>query len=322
MRRRAGVGWLLLVLLAVAGQAACKAGDPPHMLLDQGPDDGAIQLDVPSGCPLPPTLVAPEIEPLALSPTPHAKEAFFGRAPGAAFVVAQGGFGVSAPVSVGTDGSFCLEVDLIEDAPNTLKFVGLDSRGCPGNATTINVVHASNKVADGGASGLQNVAARLVPTAVAGQPTSGALANATDGNDSTTTELSFWEPGDTDCNKFVWLRIDLGKVYTISRIRIRWPAGVGGTYARCYAVVASNNPAAGPPDPASTDWHLVVDEQNGDATTQTKDFNPRSAQTLGFLFYEDGRDVNPYDTFTIGEIEVYGRDPDSSPPPPYRGCQR
>ncbi|PIE19670.1 MAG: hypothetical protein CSA65_01415 [Proteobacteria bacterium] len=57
--------------------------------------------------------------------TTQLRQPLRGHAPGAHMLVAKGAMGLSSPVDVGDDGSFCIEVDLMPDAPNQITLTPL-----------------------------------------------------------------------------------------------------------------------------------------------------------------------------------------------------
>ena len=304
------------LLLAGFAVSACRA-DPPQAIYHDSAVDLGVQGDAPVGCPARPTIPGPILEGFE-SPTSFGRYPFRGTAAGAVLMTAKGGAGSAAPAQVDEDGRFCIEVPLVPDATNALTFAGLDRRGCPGQTTSVSIRHQPAPGSDAGTSSA-NLA--LGATISGDTPDKGALEDAIDGDASTAVELSFadFDPFGSSCNASAVVRLDLGKVFSISSIRIRWASSPGDYYAACYKVLVSAAAAPGDPAPDSLDWDVVVDVSDGDAGLQSHDIVPHSASALALLLYEDAG-YGIYETFQLAELEVVGRDPDATPPAPSNGC--
>ena len=257
-----------------------------------------------------PTLIQP------FNPTPYALLPIRGSATGARNVTARGGAGNTGLFPVESDGTFCLEVRLIEDALNNLEIIPLDQKGCPGESAKLAMTHRT-QAGDGGVGSVRNVS-KDGPVSASVQPTQGALSAINDGNSQTASMLSFTDVdgGDT-CDSFAWIKLDLGKVYTVSRVELRWAA----SHAKCWSLLVSSVAAPADPDPQSGDWTLVKDEQNGDSTAQNIAITPERARWVALLLYEDAKsDGNTTETFGVAELSVFGQDPNATPGPSPDTC--
>lgn len=314
----------LLAILAGAAflGVACEAASPLKNTLDSTvpPDRGP--LDIPPGCPATPQLAAPKLDPFP-DPSPNALQAFRGRAAGATMVTARGGAGTAAPQSVGDGGEFCLEVRLIEDAQNTVTFIPLDERGCPGESTVVTLRHQSIAGADGGVSAITNVAQNGAVTSSQPPEDDAELSRVNDGDPATSVRLKFWDIDITDngsCDAFAWIQIDLGKPYTVSKIKLHWSVTKGAPYAVCYAVLLSKVEAPGAPDASSADWTVAVQKPDGTPEVQELAIDPEVARHVAVLLFENDS-MGLQEEFEIGEIEVLGQDPNAVPPPPPDRCE-
>jgi hypothetical protein len=254
------------------------------------------------------------------NPTSYALQPFRGTAVGAAMIMAKGGAGAAKPVSVGTDSKFCIEVTLLPDSPNTVVFTPLDGNGCPGREATISIVHKSSAKKDGGVSSVVNLA-KGAPITSELTPEKGLLEYMVDGDLKTSAELSFLDIDWGSCSSGKWVRIDLGKTYTITKVRIRWAADVGGDYGKCYSVLLSSATSPGTPDTSpSGDWTVAKQETAGDVNDPTIILNPTAARWAAFFLYENGS-TGLYETFKVAELEVWGQDPNATPPPAPESCK-
>jgi len=299
---------------------SCQAEGPPSGVYDHGGvPDLWVAPDLPPSCENATKLPAPKLDPFP-NPTAYASQPFRGVAAGADKLIARVGSMTFAPVTVGSDGRFCVEAQLIPDAINTVVFTPLDKNGCPGIETSATVTHRTTASADAGVTTLQNVA-RGQPVSAGETPDEGELSYIVDGDAKSTVTLSFWDWdwGGT-CDKSVWVRVDLGKVYNVTKVKLIWPPQVGSDYATCYDVLLSSKTAPVDPDPAQIqDWESVKEESNGTDQDQVILINPTPARWAALLLYENASS-GITETFKVGELEVWGQDPNAVPPPPPDSC--
>lgn len=323
----------LSALLIALGAAACSADPPTTIYFDTKPTPKDLfppPPDGPTGCPNPPTLPAPTLDAFPATTT-QLRQPFRGVAPGATQVVAQGGLGNTAPVSVGSDGRFCIEVELIPDAANSIVLTPISKNGCFGLTNKISITHKSSPTQDaGGSTAPQNLARAAVVTAgVTGSsdplvPKKGSVASVADGDDKSWAQFEFWDPeASSTCDKAAWIRFDFGKAYTITRFKLRWgPLATNDkTYAKCYTLLLSAKASPTNPDPASGDWIVANTTTGADDKVQDITINPESARWAAVLVHENGgTNLFGYETFDIADIEVWGQDPNVVPPPPPDTC--
>ncbi|MBW2530327.1 MAG: discoidin domain-containing protein [Deltaproteobacteria bacterium] len=282
--------------------------------------DTWVAPDLPPTCENAPKLSAPKIDPYP-NPTVHARQPFRGVAAGAARITARVGAVTFAPVDVGADGRFCIEAQLIPDAVNTVTFTPWDPISCPGIETTVTLSHKTVAAADAGVTTLQNVA-KGQPVSSQDAPDKGSLSYANDGDPKSTVTFSFWDWdwGGT-CDKYTWVRVDLGKVYNVTKVKVLWPPQVGNDYGRCYGVLLSSATAPVDPDPSQIqDWESVKEESNGTPQDQVILINPTAARWAALLLYENAS-TSLTETFVLGDFEVWGQDPNAVPPPPPDRCE-
>jgi hypothetical protein len=309
----------VLLLLGIG----CTAEPPPTMVYDQGgKPDVYAKPDSPVGCPSPPTLGAPIVEQYP-NPTAYALQPFRGSAPGADLITARGGVGSAAPVKVGSDGKFCIEVTLLPDSPNSVVFSPLDANGCPGRETVVSIMHKSVAKADAGVSSIINVA-KNAPVTSKTSAEEGALGNLVDGDKNSGAKFSFsdwWDPTGAECDENTWIRIDLGKSYTVSKLKVVWGPNVGSDYGQCYALLLSAKASPVDPDPAqASDWTVVKQDSAGDASELIVPLSPQSARWAALVLYENGS-TGISETFRVAELEVWGQDPNATPPAPPDRCK-
>lgn len=310
----------LASLFSIISILGCHAAEPPDTFHDQGIPDVAVTPDLPNGCENVTPLAAPTVSTYP-NPTNNALQAFRGTAPGATLITAKSSAGEASPQSVDSLGNFCIETRLIEDAPNTVTFIALDSNGCPGDKKVVSINHV--KLADdaGVSSAPANVALQQPITSDNAIDQSD-LQTINDGDDSSWTEISFWDFDITStCDKFSWVRIDLGKIYTVSAAKIRWDSSATGQYATCYTVLLSASASPSAPDPTSTDWTVAFQTQSATNGEQNIAITPKSARFAALLLYENAQtDLDLQESFYLAEFEVWGQDPDITPPPPPDRC--
>jgi hypothetical protein len=237
---------------------------------------------------------------------------------GATQLYAQVGASTSTPVNVNLDGSFCIEVQLIPDILNQVTFTPLDANGCPGTSTKASITHKSAPKVDAGISTIQNVA-KGQPASQQNMDSGEQLGFIFDGDAKSSAKFSFFDTGGT----FAWIRVDLGKSFTVSKFKIRWPSSVGDDYAKEYQILVSKKPAPVDPDPASLDWEEANHTTNGDATDQIIPIAPESYRWAALLLYENGGwSAVLKEYFNVAEFEVWGQDPNATPPPPPDSCNK
>jgi hypothetical protein len=312
--------------LAVAVLAiGCSAPDIPYKNFDlQTKNDVLPALDFPSGCTPITTLRSPTLDTFP-NPTTYASQAFRGNALGASMVLARVGAYATQPVKVepGT-GRFCLEVTLLPDSSNSVTFTPLDNNGCPGHDTIITITHKTALHHDSGITTPVNVALKQPITSLDPPDSGGILQNLNDGDENTFVVFSFYDWYMTEtCDKFSWIRIDLGKVYTVSKLKVRWAPSAGDEYAQCYTVMLSGQDTVGDPDPSPGNGWVIPSNgavTNGVAGDQTIVITPQSARWAALLLYEDGAS-GLREVFQVAEVEVWGQDPNAVPPPPPDRCE-
>lgn len=318
---RRSTSLLLTVVVGVSG-AACTAGEPPYRTWDTlYTPDAFIVPDSPPGCPAKSPLQAPVIDPYP-NPTVYATQPVRGTAPGAAQVLAQSGVGAAAPVTVSASGKFCIEVQLIPDAPNKVMVTPLDDNGCVGPSSEIAITHkSSTSNQDAGVPTIFNTA-KGQPITTSHSPDKGVSSYVNDGDPKSFAKYSFWDwdMGGT-CDRHVWVRIDLGKTYTVSKLTAKWPPQVSGNYATCWAMLLSSKASPVDPDPkAFSDWKTVKETSIGGSQNQVIAISPEPARWAAFLMYENAT-TSMTETFELAEFEVWGQDPNAVPPPPPDRCQ-
>lgn len=244
---------------------------------------------------------------------------------GAKTLLARGGMGVEAPIPVGSDGRFCVEVTLLPDSPNSVAFTPLDHNGCPGIETVITISHKTTAVVDGGISSPINVSENT-PLRIKDEDhlEENSLENINDGKESTFATLAFWDLIDNgECDEHTWIAVDLLKTYTISKVKLFWASNVDKSYATCYSILLSESKQPENPDPSSPDWNTVLpggNVSNGDERDQVHSINPQGARWAALLLYEDG-ETYLKESFKLAEFQVWGQDPNAVPPPPPDRCE-
>ena len=312
---------LLMATLLVPWLVGCTVDEPVTPKYDVQPVTDIVSFpDYPVGCPNPPTLGAPLINPPPPNPTAYAIQPIRGTCAGAADITAVGG--VATSVGTVSNGSFCIEVKLIQDALNTVILTCRDAGGCPGSPTKIQIRHKTMPTPDAGISTPINLA-KAQPVTSDVKPDEGVLSYIVDGDAKSYVKLSFWDIWDTgQCDACTWVKVDLGKVYKINKLRIKWGPAAGSDYAVCYKILLSPNSA--PADPScktNADWSTIVDETQG--ILYTKDitgFTPLSARWASLLMYENGSS-GWTEAFHLAEFEVWGTDPNATPPPAPDKCK-
>ena len=315
------------VIVAALLLGACTADVPEDTKFDTGTRLDLLPPtpDGPPGCPDPPQLMAPVLDPFP-SQTTQQKQPLRGKAPGAAYIVATTGSGTSAPASVSSDGSFCIEVELIPDAANQVILTPRSANGCLGNTKRISITHKTGTKVDAGAGATPE---NLAPTAVfsSGEtPKTGSLTSLVDNDAQSWAQFSMWDPEVSEkCDRFIWFRLDFGKAYTISKFKLRWGplAQTNNSYGKCFTLLLSTKASPADPDPNNVnDWVIAKQIKDGDATAQEVTISPESARWAAVLLHEDGGgDILGYETFDVAEIEVWGQDPNIVPPPPVDRCE-
>jgi|GEM_PF-6214006 hypothetical protein len=311
---------IVLLFISTVFTLGCHATEPPDTFHDKGIPDKAVTPDLPTGCENVTPLPAPTVSTFP-DPSNNALQAFRGTAPGASMITAKSSAGEATPQSVDSQGNYCIEARLIEDAPNTVTFIALDSNGCPGEKKVVSITHV--KLADdaGVSSAPANVALGQPITSDSDIDQSD-LQKINDGSDSSWTEISFWDFDiSSTCDKFSWVRIDLGKVYTVSAAKIRWDSSATGQYGTCYTLLLSSSSSPSAPDPTSTDWTVAFQTESATNGEQNISVTPKSARFAALLLYENAQtDLDLQESFYLAEFEVWGQDPDITPPPPPDRC--
>lgn len=315
-----------LAIVVVGTLAACSAEDPVQPQYDISvPEDVYAVPDLPPICSETSNPYPPQVA-LYPNPTSYALQPFRGKCPGSKLISAQGGAGTAAPARVSSDGSFCIEVKLLPDAPNTITFQCIDENGCTSAGKTVQILHKTAANQDGGITTPVNVAKKQ-PVTVEGKDTkvkSGSVTYAVDGDPTSSVKLEFsdwWDTGGK-CDNCTWVKVDLRTVYTVSKFKITWGPNAGTDYAVCYNIVVSSQ--ASPPDPAcdgtNTAWKTVVQETAGGDKAKEITINPVPARWAALLMYENFSS-GLSESFDLGEFEVWGQDPNATPPPPVDRCK-
>jgi hypothetical protein len=309
--------------LAISG-AGCHADNPITPQFDKGPLDVLPgKPDRPPGCNST-LLPAPVLDPYP-NPTSYALQAFRGYASGADLLTARSGAGTATPAKVSADGKFCVEAQLLPDAPNTVVFQGVDAAGCPGRETQINITHQTKAKQDAGTATERNWAT-LASIAADSTPSSGVLSNINDGKVDTAATLQHvrdinpWAAcGSTGFN---WVRLDLGKSYTITKIKISWAQNAGSDFATCYAILLNKVAAPGDPSTTSDEWKVIKQESNNpDASPLLIKVSSETARYAALLLYFSSGSMKIHETFNLAELEVWGYDPNTNPTPPPDHCE-
>ncbi|MBW2735952.1 MAG: discoidin domain-containing protein [Deltaproteobacteria bacterium] len=318
---------LLLVL------TACSAEDPEKLSLDfgGGQDSLPLQPDGPLTCESEDLVAAPALDPgNPAVQTPQLRVPLRGSAPGAQTMVAKGASGIARPVSVSSDGRFCIDVDLLPDIDNRITLIPYSGLGCPGETMQISVRHVASTQPDAGPTAeVQNVARDAVVT-TGGEAHSikvGSKELLVDGDSSSYARFSMtdWDINGA-CDAFIWVKLDLGKVYTVTRALLRWAATAveDRTYATGYAVLLSSKENPVDPSTSHADWVTVKSEIEGGAEDPTLVFSPERARWVAVLLYEDAATrliPPPQEIFELAEIEIMGQDPDAVPEAPMDSCK-
>jgi len=232
--------------------------------------------------------------------------------------------GGKAPVATdaGTDGAFCLDVELTADASQTLKVFVQDSRGetsDPAQAT----VHYDPSLAEtqNQQQPLVELAAGLVVKSDTA-PSEGALSALTDDDPATSVVVKV--------QAVLW--VDLGAEYDLESIEIDFPATKAngdGSFATQYQILAaaSDTPVI-PPDYQDASWTMVYDiyEDCGAACGNLPASyweggnelfnlpNPLRARFVAFNLIQN--DMMFYDDTRMSGIKITGRSTEPLPPQP------
>ncbi len=309
-RRWLTLGFFLQLCLWVA----CRAEGIPNPRFDSGVSNEAGGFDLPPQCNDLPKLGPPKIEnPPVIT---HSElQPLRGHAdPGARTITVNGGLGVSAPATVGSDGSFCVEVALLPDSPNTIQVTAWDAYGCPGEAATLVVTHKTTAKQDSGVLTEQNIS-RLQPIFSSAPPEPGSSLNlVNDGKAETSAKLSFqeFEVG-KQCKKSIAVWIDLGKAYNVTKVSLKWPSNVEKLYATGFAILFSTSTNPGSPLTGDS-WHTSYETCSNSEVDQELPVNFPGARYAALLLYENAAlCLDGKKSFLLGEFEVYGRDPSAAP---------
>jgi hypothetical protein len=308
--------------LVISGPG-CHADNPVTPQFDKGPLDVLPgQPDWPPSCVSAPPLTAPVLDPYP-NPTSYALQAFRGHAVGADLLTARSGAGSASPGKVSSDGKFCVEVQLLPDSPNTVVFQSIDAKGCPGKETQINITHQTKAKQDAGVAAERNWAT-LASIASDSTPSAGVLSNINDGKVDTAATLAHvrdinpW----SNCTGFNWVRLDLGKSYTITKFKIVWAQDVGNDFATCYAILLNKVATPGDPSTTSDEWKVIKqDSKNPDASDLLIKISPETARYAALLLYNSSGTMKIHETFQLAEFEVWGTDPNTTPTPPPDRCE-
>ncbi len=316
---------ILVILVGIFVITGCTAEDPPIRYYDTFQLlDSMVVPDSPPGCPKPPTLPTPTVKPTPPSVYKHKFIPIRGSAPGASMVGGVATKGNPAAVSVSSSGtSFCIEVDLVQGI-NNIKLFALDARGCQSKLTpNYQVKYVPTTVQqDAGVTKPINLAKNITPAASA-SPGEGSLSYITDGSLNSFARFSFydWDTSGT-CDKCAWVKVDLGKAYTVSKFRVRWAPQAGSEYATCFSILtAKSTPAQDPDCTTNAGWTLTHKETTGVAVPKDISVQPVTARYVTLLMYENASSWL-WENFKLAEFEVWGQDPNATTPPPADQCKK
>ena len=315
---------ILVILAGISVFAGCTVEEPPAKYYDTFQLlDSQVIPDSPPGCPKPPTLPTPTVQPTPPSVYNHSSMPIRGTAPGASMVGGVATKGNPAAVAVASSGtSFCLEVDLVQGI-NNIKLFALDARGCQSNLTpNYQVKYVPTIVQqDAGVTKPINLAKNAQITSK-DTPGEGSVTYVNDGSDSSFAKFSFldWDYSGK-CDNCTWVRIDLGKAYTVSKFRVRWGQQAGSDYATCFSILtAKSTPAQDPDCTTNAGWTLTHKETTGVAVPKDISVQPATARYVALLMYENASSWL-WENFQLAEFEVWGQDPNATTPPPPDKCR-
>jgi hypothetical protein len=317
---------LLYVLFATSILVSCTAETPPTVRFDTIGDKKDLLPPIPDGpasCPDPPVLPAPVLDVNTPTTTTQLRQPLRGSAPGAMQLIATTSTGTSKPAKVDASGRFCIEVELLPDAPNQVVLTAMSANSCFSPPTNLQITHRSAPQPDaGGPTTPQNLAVAAVVTS-GSTPKTGSVSALADGDPTSWAQFEMWdlEVSENCANGHVWVRFDFGKAYTISRFKLRWGplAASEKNYGKCMTLLLSAKASPVDPDPKSPDWIVAKQITDGDDKTQDLTINPQSARWGAVLLHENGGS-SVYETFDVAEIEIWGQDPNAVPPPPPDTC--
>lgn len=299
-----------LLLLLVGG--CWNAEQPGIEHYDSGviPQDD-LEADGLASCPPADTLTVNLDSPPAT--TCQARQPFRGKAPGADRVVVTGGTGAAQPVTVGADGSFCIEVQLSQDTDNAVTFHPVDASGCPGQSLVQTIQHASCSATDVTAAA-DNKA--LGATVLGSGTHKGDSADLVDGKLDTVVEYQGGGWGFDDASTKI--HIALGKPIQVEKIVVRWrdEQGNGCDYGKEYWVATSGVADPGKLESSGAYWTKLQDISDGDGAEDSFTLSDKpTVQHIGLRLKNNGCS-GWHETFALREVEVWGRDPSAATPPP------
>ena len=299
-------GCLLLV--------GCQAEPPPGIGRDAQVQPASVLPPAPLGCDQVPPLPPPIVNAGYANPSPYTVIPLSGQALGATHIQAFGGAGSARPGGVTPDGSFCIEITLMPNITNSITLIALDHQGCPGQKLDLTVGHqTANTPGTGGSVEPRNVAKGAPITAGNSTADGNPVGFFNDGELSTWAQFSFYDLEiNGDCDKFVWVRVDFDRPYTITKFRTQWWQGAGSNVASCMAVLLTNVPGAGVPDPLGQQWKAVAPPGTSPPADGWIPIQPEIATSAALLLYEDGA-TGISETFDLAEFEVWGQDPSAMP---------
>ena len=298
----------------------CTADDPTPPNYDLGSKQDILEVpDFPPGCTKQPVVGQPVLEVYA-NPTSYARLPLRGTCAKASKITAKGGAG-TFQADVGSSSKFCIELTLLPDTSNSFTLHCLDGQGCPGPPLKISINHKTTPKSDAGINVPINLAKNQPITSLPA-PKSGSLKSVVDGKIGSFASFEFWDrdiigPGEFDnCS---WIKVDLGKSYTVSEFKITWYSQQ--KYGQGYVILTSSTTATDPKcDKANVGWQVQKQEKAGDYKPQSIKISPVAARWVALLMYEDEA-KGFYEYFDLDEFEVWGQDPDATPPPPPDKCK-
>jgi len=301
----------LCCLLVLALSGCWKADNPETRRYDSGvvPEED-LETDGLLGCPPAETLTVSLDNPP--STTCQTRQPFRGKALGANRLVVQGGTGASQPVLVGTDGSFCIEVQLAPDTQNSVTFHPVDASGCPGQSVVQAIQHASCSPTDA-TTAADNTA--LGATVLGSGTHKGQPTDLVDGKLDTVVQYQGGGWGFDDAG--IRVQIALGRPVLVEKIIVRWrdAKGQGCDYGKEYRLATSDLANSGELSSSGGSWTEVASVSDGDGGEDSY------AMTQGTTVQHVGLELKNngcqgwHETFALREVEVWGREPGASAPP-------
>ncbi len=306
----------LPILISSILSAGCKLTEPGDVGFDTGQSrDGKSPVDKDISCDGTAALSAPKP-----SPTPPAQYAYKilpirGSAVGASHVGAEATSGSSKLTSVGSSGMFCIEVDLVKGT-NSIKLYGLNKNGCQGKMSQPYAVTYTPIASPDAGSVKPANQAKGKPISSNSTLKSGSLSNVNDGSATTQATFSFSDIEiTTTCNQCAWVKIDLGKAYTLTQFRIKWGANAGTDYGKWFTILtAKSTPAKNPDCSTNAGWTVTHNQKAGGPNPKPIIVQPVAARYAVLQMCENNG-TGTSETFKLAEFEAWGVDLGATTPP-------